>query len=279
MTVNKFNRTEKTSPRLITRRIVASFSMRAFTLLALFFISSCSAKNPDVRPVQSADTVITHRVGETEVSFRVRNFKNAKGKVYIILHDDENTAVEAADSIVSRFGGTMIELRAKGTRMISFKLKGQTYTFDPNRIFTPVGVKATLLKNGRTSPEAEKATGELGSLIAGMVARFDTVIAVHNNKRGYSLKDYLAGGAYEKDVAEVNWVKGSSPNDFYFVVERDDFDALKAKGINVVIQSASSVTDDGSLSVYCQQKGIRYLNCEAFDGHLKEQIFMLKAIF
>ncbi len=253
--------------------------MRALTLFALLLISSCSAKDQEVVPVPPADTVITHRVGDTEVSFRVRNYDNAKGKVFIILHDDENTAVEAADSIVSRFGGTLIELRAKGTRMIPFKLKGGTYTFDPNRIFTPAGVKATLIKNGSTSPEAEKATGELGALIAGMIARFDTVIAVHNNKRGYSLKDYLTGGAYEKDAADVHRVNGTSPNDFYFVVERDDFDALKAKGINVVLQSASSVTDDGSLSVYCQQKGIRYLNCEAFDGHLSQQINMLKSIF
>lgn len=279
MIINELNLSEKTPARLITRGVASSLFIKVFTLFALLFISSCGAKHPMVASPIDNDTVISHRVGDTEVSFRVRNMEITKGKVYIILHDDENTAVVAADSIVTNHGGRLIELRAKGTRMIPFKLKGKAYTFDPNRIFTPAGVKATLQKSGKTSPEAEKAVAELASVITRMIAGFDTVIAVHNNKRGYSLKDYLPGGDYAKDADEVNWVKGTSPNDFYFVVERADFEFLKAKGVNVVLQSATSVTDDGSLSVYCQQKGIRYLNCEAFDGHLKEQVEMLFKLY
>jgi hypothetical protein len=29
-------------------------------------------------------------------------------------------------------------------RLISFKLSGKTYSFDPNRMFTPEGIKSTL---------------------------------------------------------------------------------------------------------------------------------------
>ncbi len=252
---------------------------RSLLLLPLLFLVACSEKERDVEAAVISDTLVTHKLGDTEVKFRFENFRNTGGKVFIILHDDENTAVDATDSIVPRTGAALIELKAEGTREIPFSLKGKKYAFDPNRIFTPAGIKKTLIKYGKTSPEAEAAVSDLASLITGMLERFDTVIAVHNNKRGYSLKDYLAGGPYAQDAAEVYWIKGTSPNDFFFVVERDDFEALKAKGINVVLQSAGSVTDDGSLSVYCQQKGIRYLNCEAFDGHLKEQVEMLLKIY
>jgi hypothetical protein len=40
--------------------------------------------------------------------------------------------------------------------LVSFKLEGTVYTFDPNRMFTPVGVEATLKEYGPYSPIAAK---------------------------------------------------------------------------------------------------------------------------
>jgi hypothetical protein len=40
--------------------------------------------------------------------------------------------------------------------LVSFKLEGTVYTFDPNRMFTPVGVEATLKEYGPYSPVAAK---------------------------------------------------------------------------------------------------------------------------
>lgn len=264
-------------------KMIRTLGIYLFT--PLLFLTSCSAEKPAVPETQSSgvtqlpsDTLITHRIGDREVVFRFQNFGNTGGNVFIVLHDDENTGVEAMNTILKSQKSSFIELRASGTRLIPFRLNGRSYKFDPNRIFTPAGIRKTLANNGGTSPAAEKAVAELANRITGMLEKFDTVIAVHNNRRGYSLQDYLPGGTYAADAADVHWVKGTSPNDFYFVVERDDFEALKAKGINVVLQSAATVTDDGSLSVYCQQKGIRYLNCEAFDGHLSQQIFMLESL-
>ena len=224
------------------------------------------------------DTLINYKLGETEVTINYKNFRNTGGVAYIILHDDENTAVEATDSVIADNGSAMIEIQAKGTRDIKFRLNGAVFAFDPNRIFTPVGVAKTLRNYGKTSPEAEKTVGDFGVFLISLLEKYDTVVAVHNNKRGYSLKDYLPGAAYQNDAEEVFWDKETSPNDFFFVVERDDFEALKEKGFNVVLQAPASVTDDGSLSVYCQQKGLRYFNCEAFEGNLKKQIDMLRAL-
>jgi hypothetical protein len=43
-----------------------------------------------------------------------------------------------------------------GDRLVSFALDGTVYTFDPNRMFTQVGVEATLREYGPYSPLAAK---------------------------------------------------------------------------------------------------------------------------
>lgn len=48
---------------------------------------------------------------------------------------------------------------------MSFKLEGQTYTFDPNRMFTPVGVEATLKQYGPFSPLAARHVLEFGQRV------------------------------------------------------------------------------------------------------------------
>ena len=47
-------------------------------------------------------------------------------------------------------------------------------------------------------------------------------------------------------------------------------------GFNVVLQNNANVTDDGSLSVYCGQREIEYVNVEAQHGHRGANRKMLK---
>jgi hypothetical protein len=44
-----------------------------------------------------------------------------------------------------------------------------------------------------------------------------------------------------------------------------------------MLQDNANVPDDGSMSVYFARQGIPYLNIEANNGHLKEQIEMVRA--
>jgi hypothetical protein len=196
------------------------------------------------------------------------------------MHDDENTAVEAAKNIVKINGGTLVELKHTGERLISFHLNGTPYRFDPNRIFTPAGVTKTLLQYSQTSPEAEAEVSKFAQdLVSRFVTGMDVVVALHNNSNGgYSVASYMKGGEFEKDGAQVFMNPQRDLDDFFYVTEEKYFNALKAKGYNVVLQNNRSVTDDGSLSVYCGRQKITYINVEAEQGHQVEQEKMLAGL-
>ena len=60
------------------------------------------------------------------------------------LHDDENTSVEAALAVLTKYPVRLVELKHTGQREIVFRLRDTPFRCDPNRIFTPAGVSATL---------------------------------------------------------------------------------------------------------------------------------------
>ena len=127
--------------------------------------------------------------------------------------------------------------------------------------------------------EAEHAVDRFARELLSIYAidRADVVIALHNNtEENYSALSYQKGGVYADDAEEVFIKHGSDPDDFFFVTERAVFDALRRRAYNVVLQDNRRATDDGSLSVYCGRAGVRYINVEAQDGHLDQQVAMLR---
>ncbi|QXD15577.1 hypothetical protein GQ464_001135 [Rhodocaloribacter litoris] len=200
------------------------------------------------------------------------------GRTFLSLHDDENTAVEAARAVIRRHGGRLVELRHTGERNITFTLGDTTYTFDPNRMFTPAGIEATLRRFGAFSPAAAAEVRRLAEAVL-VRAGLDTlslVVAVHNNTdENYSAASYLPGGSEDGNAVEVFIADGSDPDDFFFVTERGLFEVVRAAGFNVVLQDNARATDDGSLSVYCGRRGIPYVNVEAEYGHRDVQERML----
>lgn len=199
---------------------------------------------------------------------------------YFNMHDNENTAVEATKTIIAKQGGYFVELKANGDRLIKFSIKEKSYTFDPNRIFTTVGIKKTLENYGNTSSEAEKEVGNFaGNLISKFFTNSEVIIAVHNNTdEQYSVKSYESGQEFEKDASQVYINPKKDIDDFFYVTAEKHFQMLKDKGFNVVLQNNVNVTDDGSLSVYCGNKKITYVNVESEHGHLEEQIKMLEIL-
>ncbi|MBK7099776.1 MAG: hypothetical protein IPH58_17615 [Sphingobacteriales bacterium] len=100
------------------------------------------------------------------------------------------------------------------------------------------------------------------------------IVALHNNTdSSYSILSYLNA----KDAEDVYINENEDIDDFFFVTARSEFEYFKSLGRNVVLQS-EEVKDDGSLSVYCQNNGIPYINIEAQHGHLQEQAEMIKEI-
>lgn len=222
---------------------------------------------------------LTLKLGESEFQAIVNRGKTLK-PVYFNMHDDENTSVEAAKWVADKIGGTVIELKHSGNRLINFQLKNKSYKIDPNRIFTSVGINKTLKNYGGTSPEAEAEVDKFAKkLIADFLKQTDTIIALHNNTNNeYSAKSYEKGGDFEKDAAQVFINPANDIDDFFFVTEEKHFNKIKEKGFNVILQDNKNVTDDGSLSVYCGNEKITYINIEAEHGHRAEQVKMLEVL-
>jgi hypothetical protein len=220
------------------------------------------------------------RLGETVVDVAISERPGSK-LLFCNLHDDENTAVEAGLVALRRFGGRLVELRHGETRDVRFRIDGETFAVDPNRIFTTEGARRTLAKLSRRTMEAERAVGRFARDLLSLysIERADVVIALHNNTEGsYSALSYEKGGVFASDASAVFIKDGSDPDDFFFVTETAVFDALRRRGYNVVLQDNRGVTDDGSLSVYCGRAGVRYINVEAQQGHLEQQVAMILAL-
>jgi hypothetical protein len=237
---------------------------------------------PSIFPAASADeplkTVLRQlRLGETDIGVAITE-KPGSRLLYVNLHDDENTSAEAGHAVLKQSGGRLVELRHTGRRIVEFTVQGKDYRVDPNRIFTPAGLRTTLERQSHFSDDAARAVRQFVDELLNIyhIDRADAVIALHNNTPGmFSARSYAAGGIYARDAEDVFVREGNVADNFFFVTERLVFDALRGRGYNVVLQDNRRVTDDGSLSVYCGKANVRYVNVEAEQGNLKEQTRMI----
>lgn len=207
------------------------------------------------------------------------------------LHENESTSVDAAlryletSDMADRI--RLVALRHNGERNVAFSEGGETFRFDPNRMFSDVGALASI---EALSDTLEAADPDAGMPIARSLAqrvsetgRLDQtpyIVALHNNTdANYQSTSYLPDSVYADEAAAVSINPERDPDDFFFVTERALFDQLAAQGFNVVLQApVGEATDDGSLSVYAGANRIGYVNVEAQHGHTAEQVAMLEAL-
>lgn len=196
----------------------------------------------------------------------------------INVHHDETASVQAGLASIKQRGGRLIEFVHPGARLVAFRLDGKNYTFDPNRIFSDIGIKATLEKFGDWTPAGHET---VKAFAAEYIRQFaldqePVIIALHNTTDGiFSIKSYLPDGPHGSATAETYISPNRSPFDFFFATDKWFYDYLKARDFNVTLQDNANTPDDGSLSVYFARKGIPYLNIEAEINHLTEQIEMV----
>jgi hypothetical protein len=194
------------------------------------------------------------------------------------MHDDENTAAVAGRIMAMKSGGQYMELSHGGERNITFLFDEDTIRIDPNRIYTDEGIQLQMAKNKSTDSLlfAEIAMWRDSLLNLLQVDTRSLVIALHNNtNKNYSLLSYACGGEYEMEADTTYEGKIRDMDDFFFVTDERIFNALSTGRYHVVLQANQTMTDDGSLSVYCAQHGIRYVNVEAQHTHLLRQLKML----
>jgi hypothetical protein len=241
--------------------------MRNVIILLLTLVTMSSVSVAEAAKSSTKEIIL----GDTKIAFEV--IRHGQGPVFVALHENETTAIAVAKKLVPAARGTLIVLRHRGERYVTFTLGGDTYQFDPNRIFTAQGIRQTL--KGGSAPEAVAAVRALAQAIVSEIGN-RPIVALHNNTNGlYSLLSYLPGYKYSGDAQSVHQVVGQDPDDFFFTTEESFYDMAQESGFNVVLQS-NRVTDDGSLSVYSSVHGLRYVNVEAEHGHAEVQLGMLQ---
>lgn len=216
-----------------------------------------------------------YRLGDTTIDLSISG--SSGHYVYIHLHENEGTALLAAKKFLNQHPGKLITVSHHGGRNIRFTLNGQSYQFDPNRIFTSNGLHRTLrAHSANVSPAAITVVTDFANAITTMLGS-QPIISLHNNANE-SIKSYLAHGKFSRDAERVAYFPNQNPHNFFLVTEANKFNQLKEKGYNVVLQDNRNMTDDGSLSVYAAKHGISYVNVEAAYGALMAQINMLNAL-
>jgi hypothetical protein len=208
-------------------------------------------------------------LGQTSVVIQRENY--GVGKLYVHLHANETTALKAARKVAALHGGQVITLVHKKTRDVHFVYHGRQYAFDPNRIFTPKGLRLTLKKHHCNDEQARQIVACFAKQILSTIPK-GKIVAVHNNN-GYSLLDYLPKHSLYHDARKLFYKKQSNYRNFFLVTKIKDFKRYKALGWNVIHQ-APKAQDDGSLSILMAKR--HYINVEAGYGELKSQIQMLK---
>lgn len=228
----------------------------------------------------AAQEVCTIGLGDTLMHLVISGERNSPVH-FLNLHDDENTSVEAALIVMKEKGGRMTELRHSGERLVKFTSGNREYQFDPNRMFTPEGRRATLKRYGGSGPTAEKALSAFADSLLQVydITNVPCIITLHNNtENNFSAKSYLPGAIYEKEARKVFLEPGADADDFVVVTRGRFYRFFKKRGINVVLQSKRP-SDDGSLSVYAEWHKLPYINIEAEDGHLEQQVQMIRATY
>jgi len=204
-------------------------------------------------------------------------YGETKDRVYINLHADEVTSIQAAASLLEKQGGLFIRIENNKQRNIRFRLRGRYYVFDPNRIFSREGIMQTL---GQLSHISEPAIEEIEKFAARILQLIPSnpsfIIALHNNTNGkFGVNSYLPGAERQHDALRVYADPGQDIDDIFFTTDSLLYNRLSAEKFNTILQDNEKVRRDGSLSVYCGERNIPYLNCETEHGKIQQYMQML----
>jgi hypothetical protein len=235
----------------------------------LLSLSTLFAATPKpAQYVMPAEKVIAHKLGTKEMRIRVAQYGINTNICCINLHDDEGTAVKAAQAVLEQKGGLLVRIENGGQRMVSFPFKGNVYTFDPNRIFSRKGIELTLQSKTKITAEVITEVEKFAKKVLEQIPdTANCVIALHNNTDGdYSVKTYQPGGSKQTDAKRVYADNWQDIDDITLTTDEKLFARMSGFGFNSVLQDNVKVQQDGSLSVYCGEKSKRYINIETQHG-------------
>lgn len=228
------------------------------------------------------DSVIVFPLGTNSCKLTYMGDQN-RFATFIALHENETASVTAYLDIASSLPNTaLFRLNQSGQRNLRFKINESSYHFDPNRIFSLVGIKNTLLKlnpNVKSIPlEVEEGIKRFSdSLLSIFRLDLDSgyFVAIHNNtNNNFSVLSYKNS----KNAIATYFNSNEDIDNFFIVNTLSDFDYFKTINKNVVCQSEKGV-EDGSLSIYCTKNNIPYINIEVEMGNIQKQREMIQEVY
>lgn len=255
-----------------------------YLLYITLFCFTCSFlqihKTAAFNSINITERTIFYKLAENIVPIKIQQYGGRTDMVFINLHDDELTSVDAAKRILEAGGGMLIEIENNSQRNIRFKLGRQFYKIDPNRMFSKEGIKKSLKQFGITSPKAINEVEKLGQLIIQLIPEeAKCIIALHNNTPDqFSALEYAPGNRRALDSKKVYINTEQDADDFFLTTDNHLYEKLADSGYNTILQDNKRCTDDGSLSVYCGKKNIRYVNCETEHGKTEQYFEMMKVL-
>jgi hypothetical protein len=216
-------------------------------------------------------------------------FQNqSNGVVFFAPHENEFVLHTTLVNYVSMHEGTYLVLRQNGLRHLTLRLGSYRFEVDPNRLFTPRGIRNNIRALNPQFPEglipeATALTLQVTEFLLRHLREGDVRVwvAIHNNLDGFegdgrwgrgtvSIWRYLEKMSQGAGFLADLHAGAGDEDDLFWTTTREDFEALSLAGHHVVLQSPSVAVeeqeDDGSLSVYAAMQGIRYFNCEAQHG-------------
>jgi len=252
--------------------------LRRFGMIFIF-VSLLFAEKSDSNRLNNP-IVHTYLLGEEKVW--VYEYQQPGIDITLInLHDNENTAAKAGLAFIQKYGGRLIELRHGRGREVVVRLNGELNRFDPNRMFSDTGLRASLKYfHNNTEQVFNHATAFRDSIIQLLAAdKNKTVISVHNNTPDrMTIHDFLPGRWYGNDTQKVFINPEQDHDDFFIVSSTILYTALLEHSYNVALL-AKKPSDRGMLMSYCSNLGSLCITVEAEHGKLNKQQEMLEVLW
>lgn len=259
----------------------------------MIFLFVCLFNMADVQFLQQPDIYLEVHEGK------------ASPLVFFAPHENEHLINPTAIDEVQQHGGRLLIMRQAGKRLLELTFKEGNAWLDPNRMFTADGVRSSIM---RENPDISATLAEKAIARGVQIGRFalaimaldskSIIITLHNNTPGYDNDGKggvgtVAMGRYQKLAEKGAYfledlhIGRHDEDDFFFITDRRDFEHMKRDNWNLVLQNPGVATrrdeDDGSLSVYAAQIGLRYFNIEAQrkndDGSGEDHVAEQQAMF
>jgi hypothetical protein len=226
------------------------------------------------------EKTIFYKLGDRSLPIKVIQYGDVKDIVCINLHDNEESSLQAAMAVLESNGGTLIKIENSNQRVIRFRLKRISYSFDPNRMFSKIGIEQTLRDNRRTSKaaidEIEKFAQRLLLLFPDSTS---CIVALHNNTEGaFSIKSYLPGGNRQSDAQAVYADNLQDIDDIILTTDSLLYQKMADNKYNSIWQDNKKAKKDGSLSIFCGERDLRYINIETQHGKVNQYMKMLEKL-